>query len=137
VSHHQLFEWERRGFTGERAIPLPEARQLVTAAAAPARRLKGSQRAFDFGQDAISAQNLVGVIAVGDASCEILPKVDRDVPGDAPLLRHQLIRMLAVAHDLPIADDAATTLDIQRHTLLACRALMLRMRMICRVCVGG
>lgn len=118
MAHYALFEWESRGFTGDHAIPLADARRLVMAAAAPAKRLKGSQRAFDFGQDALTARNLVGMIAAGDASCEILPKVDRDEPGDAPALRHQLVRMLGVAHDLPIADDAATTLDTQRHTLL-------------------
>jgi len=118
VAHHQLFEWEARRFDADDAIPTGEAERLVRAARAPAARLPGKPRAFDFGRDALIAQNLVGVVAAGDVSCEILPKVDRDAPGDAPLLRQQLIRMLAVAHDLPIADDAATALDTQHHTLL-------------------
>lgn len=33
-------------------------------------------------------------------------------------MRSQLIRMLAVAHDLPIADDAATAVGTQQHNLL-------------------
>ncbi|MCW5716755.1 MAG: restriction endonuclease [Bauldia sp.] len=61
---------------------------------------------------------MVGVVAAGDAACEILPKVDRDAPGDAVALRRQLIRMLDIAHDVPIADDAATALDTQNDTLL-------------------
>ena len=118
VSHHQLFEWERRRFDADDAIPVCEAERLVRAAIEPARRLKGAQRPFDFGRDALTAQNLVGIVAVGDTSCEILPKVDRHASGDARALRHQLIGMLGVAHDLPIADDAATTLDTQNHTLI-------------------
>jgi 5-methylcytosine-specific restriction enzyme subunit McrC len=116
VAHHQLFEWERRRFDVAGAISVGEAERLVRAAAAAGKRVGGT--AFDFGRDALTAQNLVGVIAAGDTSCEILPKVDRDAQGDTPELRRQLVQMLGVAHDLPIADDAATTLDTQRHTLL-------------------
>lgn len=118
MAHHQLFEWEQRRFDAADAIPVAAAERLVRAAAAPAARLTGSHRAFDFGRDALSAQNLVGVIAAGDTTCEILPKIDREATGDAPTLRRQLIGMLGVAHDLPIADDAAATLETQQHTLL-------------------
>jgi 5-methylcytosine-specific restriction enzyme subunit McrC len=123
MAHHQLFEWEARRFGADDEIPVAEAERLARAAAAPAARLKGSQRAFDFGHDALTAQNLVGMIAAGGTSCEILPKIDRvqngeSGGGDAPGLRRQLIRMLSVAHDLAIADDAATLLETQHHTLL-------------------
>ena len=118
MAHHQLFEWEARRFDAENRIPVAEAETLVRAAAAPAKRLKGSQRAFDFGRDALTAQNLVGVVVGAGTACEILPKVDRDASGDAGPLRRQLVAMLGVAHDLPIADDAATTLETQNHTLL-------------------
>lgn len=117
--HHQLFEWERRRFDADDAVPVIAAEALVRAAAAPAKRLGG--QAFDFGREALTARNLVGMVTAGGTSCEILPKIDREAPGrreDAPLLRHQLVQMLAVAHDVPIADDAATLLNTQRHTLL-------------------
>jgi len=118
VAHHRLFEWEARRFDADDPVSVGEAERLVHAARAPAARLKGNQRAFDFGRDALTAQNLVGVVAAGDTSCEILPKVDRDAPSDARQLRRQLIRMLDVAHDLPIADDTATALDVQNDTIL-------------------
>ena len=118
MGHHQLYEWEARRFDAADAVPVGEAERLVCAARAPAARLKGGQCAFDFGREALKAQNLVGVVVAGDASCEILPKVDREASDDAPMLRRQLIGMLAVAHDLPIADDAATMLDTQHHTVL-------------------
>lgn len=118
MAHHQLHEWEARRFDAPDAIPEGEAERLVRAARAPAARLKGNQNAFEFRRDALRAQNLVGVVAAPGVTCEILPKVDRDAPDDALSLRRRLIRMLAVAHDLPVADDAATALGVQNETLL-------------------
>jgi 5-methylcytosine-specific restriction enzyme subunit McrC len=118
MSHHQLFEWEARRFDAPNAIPVREADLLMKAAQAPSARLKGKPKTFDHGRDAFTAQHLVGIVAAAGTSCEILPKVDRDAPGDAPQLRRQLVRMLAVAHDLPAADDAATSVDLQNETLL-------------------
>lgn len=118
MAHHVFCEWQARALSGEESVPLDEARRLVAAARAPAQRIEGRKPAFDFGQDLLTARNLVGLVVAGDTSCEILPKVDRDAPGDAATLRRELIRMLAVAHDVPIADDAATATDTQRHTLL-------------------
>lgn len=118
MGRHRLFEWETRRFDAADAIPEAEAVSLVRAAHAPAARLKAGRGAFEFGRDGLRARNLVGIVAAGNASCEILPKVDRDAPGDATALRRQLIRMLGIAHDLPIADDAATSLDVRHETLL-------------------
>ncbi len=118
MAHHRLFEWESRRFDADGSIPVGEAERLVRASQAPAKRLKGAQRAFDFGREALGARNLVGMVAASGTSCEILPKVDRDAAVDEGCLRRQLVRMLGVAYDLPIADDAATTLDTQNETLL-------------------
>lgn len=116
MGHYRLFEWERRRFDAECAVPVAEAESLVRAAEAPAKVLGGP--AFEFGRDALTARNLVGVVAAGGSSCEILPKVDRDAREDDAMLRGQLVRMLEVAYDLPVADDAATALDTQSDTLL-------------------
>jgi 5-methylcytosine-specific restriction enzyme subunit McrC len=118
MANHRLYEWEARRFDGGDCIPVDEAERLIRAARAPASRLRGGQRAFDLGRDALTARNLVGIVADGKTSCEILPKVDRDADGDASQLRRQLIRMLDVAHDLPVADDTAATLDVQNDTIL-------------------
>lgn len=117
MAHHQLFEWEARRFDAVDRIPVTDAERLVRAAAAPVKRL-GAVRAFDFGREALVARNLVGIVAAGDVSCEILPKVDREADGHSGGARRRLIDMLAVAHDLPIADDAATSLDTQNRTIL-------------------
>lgn len=119
MAHHQLFEWEARRFDDDdRAITVGEAQALVRAAAVPAKRLGGNQRAFEFGREALTAQNLVGMVVASGTTCELLPKVDREGIGDAPSLRRRLIHMLALAYELPIADDAATMMETQSHTLL-------------------
>lgn len=118
MAHHQLFEWEARRFDTDHAIPVREAELLTKAAQAPSARLKGSPKAFDLRREAFTAQHLVGIVVTSETSCEILPKIDRDASGQATQLRRQLIRMLEVAYDLPVADDAATNLDVQDETLL-------------------
>lgn len=118
MTSYQLFEWEVRRFAGEASISQAHAVSLVEAAEGPSQRLKGKPKVFDFRRDALVAQNVVGIVAAKDATCEILPKVDHDAAGDARTLRHQLIGMLSVAHDLPIADDVTTALDTQNETLL-------------------
>lgn len=118
MGHYQLYEWESRRFDSDQAIPVAEAEKLVRAASAQESRLAGNQRAFDFGHYALTARNLVGLVSAGDTTCEILPKVDRDAQGDATALRRQLVRMLGVAHDVPVADDAPAATDTQNETLL-------------------
>lgn len=97
---------------------MAEAEKLVHAASAQESRLTGSQRAFDFGHYALTARNLVGLVSAGDTTCEILPKVDREARGDATTLRRQLVRLLCVAHDVPVADDEPATTSTQNETLL-------------------
>lgn len=118
MAHHRLFEWEARRFDADDPIPVREAEALARAARAPAARLKGRPAAFDHGRDTFSARNLVGIVAAAGTSCEILPKVDGEAEGDAGQLRRQLVRMLGVAYDLPVADDVATGVDVQDETLL-------------------
>ena len=84
MAHHQLFEWRPAPFG---ALSVGEAAQLVRAAAGPAARLPGKPTAFDFGREALTPRNLVGMVVAEGASCEILPKVDRDAGGDGDVQR--------------------------------------------------
>ena len=68
------------------------------------------------------ARGIVGILASGNASLEILPKIDA-APGDTPdqqnaAIRKRLVHMLAVALDLKIDLGALTDLAWQRETLL-------------------
>ena len=63
----------------------------------------------------LKAAQVVGVLAVpGKTPLEILPKID----GDDGAVRKALIHMLAVAHDLRVADGELASLDTQRRDLL-------------------
>lgn len=64
--------------------------------------------------DAVRAQQVVGVLAIPGKTVEVLPKVD----GDDGHVRRALVHMIAVAHDLKVADAELAALATQRHDLL-------------------
>ena len=64
--------------------------------------------------DAVRAQQVVGVLAIPSKTVEVLPKVD----GDDGHVRRALVHMIAVAHDLKVADAELAALATQRHDLL-------------------
>ena len=61
----------------------------------------------------LKAGQVVGILSIPGRTVEILPKIDTE-DGD---VRKALIRMLAVAWDLRVAEGELTTLDTQRHDL--------------------
>lgn len=119
MTNHTLFEWERRRFDAANAIPVTAAEQLVRVGKAASDRLPGKPAVFDFGRDALAAKQVVGVVQADGVSCEILPKIDREAdPAATSKLRRQLVHMLSVAYDLPIADGPPAILGTQGETLL-------------------
>ena len=66
-------------------------------------------------QPSLQAAQVVGVLTVPGATVEILPKIGQE--GDNSI-RRALIRMLAVAHGLPIVDCELASLATQREDLL-------------------
>ena len=108
-------EWETFP-VGEGGLTEAEARRLHALAERAARRLKLPEtavltRTADRG---LKAGQVVGVLAVPGRTVEILPKIDDD--DDA--VRKALVRMLAAALDLPIAEGDLAALDTQRNDLL-------------------
>ena len=91
------------------------ATRFYTLANVAARRLK-------LRKDAVLARShhrvrvgqVVGILATGGASIEILPKVD----GSTGAVRKALVRMLAAAWNLPVAAGELASLDTQRRDLL-------------------
>lgn len=63
---------------------------------------------------AVGAQQVVGVLAIPGKTVEILPKVD----GSDGSVRRALVHMIAVVHDLKVADAELAALATQRHDLL-------------------
>ena len=103
------------GDRGDCSIPEAEAVQLLTLAERAARRLKLSRTAvLARTSQGLQAGQVVGILATSRTTLEILPKID----GADGAVRAALVRMLAVAWELPVADGELTALDTQRHDLL-------------------
>ena len=100
---------------GEDGLTEAEVRRLLALAERAARRLHLPETAvLTRTSSGLEAGQVVGILAVPGRTVEILPKID----DDDGAVRAALIRMLAVAHDLRVADGELAALDTQRRDLL-------------------
>lgn len=107
-------EWEELP-VGENGLTEPEANRFHALAERAGRRLKlGGTGVLVRTRRGLKAQQVVGVLAVPGRTLEILPKID----GEDDAVRKALVHMLAVAHDLRVADDALAGMARQTHDLL-------------------
>ena len=107
-------EWETLR-VGDDGLPENEADRLHAAAERAARRLKLPKTAVLARiHRGLTAGQVVGVLSVPRRTLEILPKIDGEDGG----VRAALIRMLAVAWDVRVADGELTALKTQRSDLL-------------------
>lgn len=116
-----LREWERLPYgEGEGHIPRHHADSLAALAARSAFAGRGGSGVLEHGRNALRARGVVGILVAGDASLEILPKIDCPPDqGDADAaVRKRLVHMLAVALDLRIDTGTVTDLAWQNETLL-------------------
>lgn len=116
-------EWDKLAY-GEGAGQIPDghAERLAALAARSAFAGRGGSGVLEHGRHALRARGVVGILAAGDASLEILPKIDV-TPGETTdhqnaAIRKRLVHMLAVALDLKIDLGVITDLAWQRETLL-------------------
>ena len=77
-------------------------------------------RTYSGADRVLKAAQVVGVLAVPGKTLEILPKIDVEDGSDGKdgAVRRALLHMLAVAHDLRVADGELAALDTQRRDLL-------------------
>ena len=109
-----LREWETLP-VGEGGPSEHEADRLHALAERAARRLKLPEHAVPTRtRQGLKAGQVIGGLAIPGRSVETLPKIE----GENGAVRKVLIHMLAVAHDLPVADDAPAALATQRRDLL-------------------
>ena len=109
-----LREWETLPI-GKAGLPELDARRLHAAAELAARHLRLPETAvLTRTHQGLKAGQVVGILSIPGRTIEILPKIDGE-DGD---VRTALIRMLAVAWDLRVAEGELATLDTQRHDLL-------------------
>ena len=114
--------------TGEDGLTEREADRLHTAAARVSRRLK-PHAILTRTDDGLKAGQVVGILSVQGQTVEILPKID----GENGAVRKALIRMLAVALDVRIADGELSALDTQRRDLLELLARLFADRLLAAV----
>jgi 5-methylcytosine-specific restriction enzyme subunit McrC len=116
-------EWDKLAYgEGEGQIPACHADRLAGLAARSVFAGRGGSGVLEHGRHALRARGVVGMLAAGNASLEILPKIDV-APGQMPdnqnaAIRKRLVHMLAVALDLKIDLGVITDLAWQRETLL-------------------
>jgi 5-methylcytosine-specific restriction enzyme subunit McrC len=122
VIRRTVLEWGSLPYgEGDDAIPENAADRLMAVARASPLGGKDGGRILTHGRRALSARQIVGVLAADGVALEILPKID--VPGVEGAathgqIRQRLIHMLAVALDLDIAAGPMTHLSWQKETLL-------------------
>ena len=116
-------EWDELAYgQGTGQIPELHADTLAALAARSAFAGRGGSGVLEHKRRALRARGVVGILAAGDASLEILPKIDV-APGETTdhqnaAIRKRLVHMLAVALDLKIDLGVITDLAWQRETLL-------------------
>ncbi|MCE7028101.1 McrC family protein [Jiella avicenniae] len=120
---YTLREWDKLAHgEGEGQIAVHHADRLAGLAARSSFAGRGGSGVLEHGRHALRAGGVVGILAAGDASLEILPKIDA-APGETTdrqnaAIRKRLVHMLAVALDLKIDLGVITDLAWQRETLL-------------------
>ena len=103
------------GDGGGHGVPEAEAGRLLTLAGRAARRLKLPRTAvLARTSHGLQAGQVVGILTTPRITLEILPKID----GEDGAVRTALVRMLAVARELRVADGELAALGTQRHDLL-------------------
>ncbi|MGD9812169.1 MAG: McrC family protein, partial [Sphingobium sp.] len=116
-------EWDKLAYgEGAGQIPDSHAGRLAALAARSAFAGRGGSGVLEHGRHALRARGVVGILATGDASLEILPKIDvalgETTDHQNAAIRKRLVHMLAVALDLRIDLGVITDLAWQRETLL-------------------
>lgn len=116
-------EWDKLVYgEGDGHIPAHHADRLAGLAVRSVFAGRGGSGVLEHGRHALRARGVVGMLAAGDASLEILPKIDVG-PGESidrqnAAIRKRLVHMLALALDLKIDLGVITDLAWQRETLL-------------------
>ncbi|MGP4802160.1 McrC family protein [Agrobacterium cavarae] len=120
---HTVREWDKLPYgEDEGQIPALQADRLAALAAQSTFAGRGGGGVLEHGRHALRARGVVGILAAGDVSLEILPKIDV-APGETTdhqnaAIRKRLVHMLAVALDLKIDLGVISDIAWQRETLL-------------------
>ncbi|MDE0509502.1 MAG: McrC family protein [Gammaproteobacteria bacterium] len=112
----RLKEWGELFIGKKREISELNARRIHALAERISQRLPGKPPVLTrTAKPTLRAGQVVGVLSTPSVNVEILPKVHTE---NDPNLRYSLVRMLAVARKLPIADHELAALSTQTENLL-------------------
>ncbi|WP_291363620.1 McrC family protein [Acetobacter sp. UBA5411] len=116
-------EWDKLAYGDDQGqIPAQYADRFAALAARSTFAGRGGSGVLEHGRCALRARGVVGILAAGNASLEILPKIDvatgETLDYQNATIRKRLVHMLAVALDLKIDLGVITDLAWQRETLL-------------------
>ena len=116
-------EWDKLAYgDGDGKIPAEVADQLADLASRSRFAGNGGSGVLEHGRHALRARGVVGILATGNYSLEILPKIDvateENVDQQNAAIRKRLIHMLSVALNLQLDLGSLTELAWQRETLL-------------------
>ena len=118
MTHLAVHEWGRVKI-GDGGFTRAQANILISAARSHNLGGEEGSNILSDHYGHLRAKQCVGVLAAGDCSLEILPKVDPDAaPPEAATVRAQLVRMLDAALDFGLSAGEATALARQDTTLL-------------------
>ena len=123
MQSYTVREWDKLAYGDDNGqIPAHFADQLAALAGRSPFAGAGGSGVLEHGRHSLRARGVVGILAAGNCSLEILPKIDvaaeENIETQNAAIRKRLIHMLAVALNLKIDLGSITELAWQRETLL-------------------
>lgn len=123
MQSYTVREWDKLAYGDDNGqIPANFADQLAALAGRSPFAGAGGSGVLEHGRYSLRARGVVGILAAGNCSLEILPKIDvaaeENIETQNAAIRKRLIHMLAVALNLKIDLGSITELAWQRETLL-------------------
>jgi 5-methylcytosine-specific restriction enzyme subunit McrC len=116
-----LREWQHIGYgTDNATMPVAHAERIAAVARRSCFAGADGEGVLEHGRKGLRARGVVGVIAAEGCQLEILPKIESagEHAVSDTTLRHRLIHMLGVVHDLPVDAGSVARLGSQKDTML-------------------
>lgn len=123
MQSYTVREWDKLAYGDDDGqIPAHFADRLAALAGRSPFAGAGGSGVLEHGRHSLRARGVVGILAAGNCSLEILPKIDvtaeENIETQNAAIRKRLIHMLAVVLHLKIDLGSVTELAWQRETLL-------------------
>lgn len=122
MTRRTVLEWQSLAYgQADHQVPEHAADRLLAVARASPQGGQDGGRILSLGRHALTARQVVGVLAAEGITLEILPKIEvagGDGTQNHGVIRQRLVHMLGVALDIDVASGAMTELNWQHETIL-------------------